>query len=269
MESIPKQSVCTKCKSNDTDPGRKWCSPCFKAHEIKQIIEFVEDASSMRELSKTYIDGLTSVPSTLRHEVWKKYISYTYRKGKCFCCKTGFIEDSNFECGHIISKCNGGPILLKNLRPICGQCNKSMGVRNMDEFIILCGFWSTLIKKRLDNMTDEELFLIDSKFTHKIFQEPLSEKAESVKQNEPSIPVPDVIPNAQTHVHIHIESDSKPQLMKERVAPAPKRQITRINLDGYKVSGLKDLCRQYNVSTSNCSVREDYVAALKKKGIGK
>ena len=42
------------------------------------------------------------------------------------------ISDTNFHCGHIISKYNGGLIHYKNLKPICGGCNASMGKKDMD-----------------------------------------------------------------------------------------------------------------------------------------
>lgn len=32
-------------------------------------------------------------------------------------------------------KKNGGEVNIDNLRPICGNCNKSIGTKNMDEFM--------------------------------------------------------------------------------------------------------------------------------------
>jgi hypothetical protein len=136
-------------KINNPNPGRSWCQMCFldqqkQPNEQEFIIE-VKQLKENIELGK-YSDKISgSVPSALRHEVWKKYLSDIYRRGKCFCCRTTEIEESNFECGHVISKKNGGPITLDNLRPVCGQCNKSMGAISMDDFIVACGFWT--IKK--------------------------------------------------------------------------------------------------------------------------
>ena len=36
--------------------------------------------------------------------------------------------------GHIIALSNGGTNDKTNLRPICEQCNLTMGKKNMDEF---------------------------------------------------------------------------------------------------------------------------------------
>lgn len=112
------------------------------------IEEFIEQVKSVKTLQ---IIDKHKIPSTVRHEVWKRYVSEIYRKGKCFCCRTSDIEESNFDCGHVISRNNFGPISLQNLRPICGQCNRSMGTQNMDEFIVAYGFWKSPmnIKKKL------------------------------------------------------------------------------------------------------------------------
>ncbi len=157
--------ICKRCQVSSVSPGKKWCSPCFHKHQVYQITEFITDATDIRRSSIG--NSLANIPSSLRHEVWKKYISYNNRYGKCFCCRTTVIEDSNFECGHIISNSNGGPIILKNLRPVCGQCNKSMGAMNMDEFIVLSGFWLYIITDRLVDMTEEDAILITNMFNIK------------------------------------------------------------------------------------------------------
>ena len=51
------------------------------------------------------------------------------------CCSTEIISISNFECGHIKSEKDGGEVNIDNLRPICGNCNKSIGTKNMDDFM--------------------------------------------------------------------------------------------------------------------------------------
>lgn len=40
-----------------------------------------------------------------------------------------------FECGHVTSIKQNGKNTVKNLRPICGLCNKSMGITNMHIFM--------------------------------------------------------------------------------------------------------------------------------------
>lgn len=112
--------------------------------------EFINSVNQIREnikLGRYNNKTLNNIPSALRHEAWKRYISDLYLKGKCFCCRTSEIEVTNFDCGHIISRKNGGPVTLENLRSICGQCNKSMGTNDMDEFINSCGFWDGWIER--------------------------------------------------------------------------------------------------------------------------
>ena len=75
-----------------------------------------------------------NIPQAVRNAVWLKYMGEVH-SGKCYCCKLETISKGVFECGHVISDKNGGKITLDNLRPICSLCNKSMGTRDMNEFI--------------------------------------------------------------------------------------------------------------------------------------
>jgi hypothetical protein len=51
--------------------------------------------------------------------------------------------------------------------------------------------------------------------------------------------------------------------------PLSKQKIVspKIDLDDLKVQGLKELCKQHNLDTYKCSVREDYVRLLRKSGV--
>lgn len=80
------------------------------------------------------------IPTTLRNTVWNTYIGIEKGIANCFCCKTEQISRANFDCGHVIAEENGGLTVLQNLRPICGHCNSSMGVKNMIKFMGECGF---------------------------------------------------------------------------------------------------------------------------------
>jgi 5-methylcytosine-specific restriction endonuclease McrA len=73
-----------------------------------------------------------------------------YGLTKCLCCNYQEIRQIEFYCGplrgeerlesgafsdcHVILEKNGGKTNLDNLRPICTQCNLSMGIMNMLEF---------------------------------------------------------------------------------------------------------------------------------------
>jgi hypothetical protein len=74
-----------------------------------------------------------TIPKTLKNQVWDKYIGQEKGLGKCYCCSKT-IDSKNFECGHVRAVKKGGTNTLNNLRPICGCCNKSMGVEDLEVF---------------------------------------------------------------------------------------------------------------------------------------
>ena len=82
---------------------------------------------------KKYVKA--KLPSVIRRIVWNTYVGQTNVKGKCLCCNAEEITSTNYECGHIKSEKNGGEITRENLRPICSNCNKSIGSKDMDDFM--------------------------------------------------------------------------------------------------------------------------------------
>jgi hypothetical protein len=79
------------------------------------------------------------IPLPVKNTLWAKFFGENIN-GVCQCCKTTPIHLTNFDCGHIISEKNGGNVHLDNLRPICRTCNSSMGIQNMNEYMIKYGF---------------------------------------------------------------------------------------------------------------------------------
>ena len=80
------------------------------------------------------------IPKALRQQTWVKYIGNNYTS-KCFIdwC-ANIITPFNFEVGHNLPSSKGGSDNITNLRPICSQCNRSMGNQyTIDEFIDLGG----------------------------------------------------------------------------------------------------------------------------------
>lgn len=75
------------------------------------------------------------IPKSLRFQVWSTYIGDSIARTKCFCCNNIDIIQLHFECGHVIAESRGGPTTVDNLRPICSICNKSMGNKNMIEYV--------------------------------------------------------------------------------------------------------------------------------------
>jgi 5-methylcytosine-specific restriction endonuclease McrA len=77
----------------------------------------------------------TPILATIKRMVWNANIGEELGKAKCLCCKTTDITQLSFNCGHIIAEASGGDTIVSNLRPICQNCNSSMGTRNMDDFM--------------------------------------------------------------------------------------------------------------------------------------
>lgn len=101
----------------------------------KQVREkYKNNEKEKKKLEKEELKKLRkSIPKTLRIKVWDTTIGKEKGVGDCFVCNTN-IDSKNFECGHIISVKEGGETTLENLKPICGCCNKSMGIQNLIEF---------------------------------------------------------------------------------------------------------------------------------------
>ena len=74
------------------------------------------------------------IPKILKIQVWDKYNGRENGIAPCYCCKK-MIDSKNFEAGHIKSVSSGGKTCLNNLRPICRNCNVSMGANySIDEW---------------------------------------------------------------------------------------------------------------------------------------
>lgn len=75
----------------------------------------------------------TKIPKHVKIMVWNKYIGADKAEGKCYVCgKT--IHISEFEVGHNKAVAKGGSDNINNLRPICRQCNLSMGTMSIETF---------------------------------------------------------------------------------------------------------------------------------------
>lgn len=75
------------------------------------------------------------IASTIKKLVWNTNIGEEKGKSKCMCCKSTDISQMSFHCGHIIAEANGGKTIVSNLKPICQNCNSSMGITNMEDFM--------------------------------------------------------------------------------------------------------------------------------------
>lgn len=79
---------------------------------------------------------MSGISETSRSSTWNDTFGIATGMARCFVCENNWISQRNFECGHIVCRACGGPATPNNLKPICSPCNKSMGKRDMHEFIM-------------------------------------------------------------------------------------------------------------------------------------
>jgi hypothetical protein len=72
----------------------------------------------------------SSIPKARRDQLWIKHFGTSY-SGQCLICEKEFTIVDNWEAGHVVPSSKGGSDNLDNLRPICRDCNRSMGCTNM------------------------------------------------------------------------------------------------------------------------------------------
>ena len=75
------------------------------------------------------------ISAAIKKLVWNTNIGEDIGKSKCMCCKSTDITQMSFNCGHIVAESKGGDTIVSNLKPICQNCNSSMGTINMNEFM--------------------------------------------------------------------------------------------------------------------------------------
>jgi len=94
----------------------------------------IKTKATTDSISTTPLYRKKTIPHAVKTQVWNKYIGEDIAKHSCLCCGVVDITCRNFHSGHIISEYNGGATDISNMRPICSQCNLSMGTQNMTEY---------------------------------------------------------------------------------------------------------------------------------------
>lgn len=103
------------------------------AHGAHGANENKDDKNKTNESSKR--KKKKAISATVKRLVWNTNIGEDIGKAKCMCCKTTDITQLSFHCGHILAEANGGETIVSNLKPICQNCNSSMGTKNMNDFM--------------------------------------------------------------------------------------------------------------------------------------
>lgn len=113
-------------------------SVCYD--EIKKIQDkLTDEINNLRQLNQHLFiqdnkSKRKSIPKAIKNKCWDINIGMEKGIGGCTVCGTT-IYARHFEAGHVISAKNGGGDNVSNLKPVCEECNKYMGSKNMDEYI--------------------------------------------------------------------------------------------------------------------------------------
>jgi hypothetical protein len=107
----------------------------FLMNEIKIELNNIKILPVKKEKEVKPKTKKKSISSTIKKLVWNTNIGEDIGKAKCLCCKSTDITQLSFNCGHIIAEANGGETIVSNLKPICQNCNSSMGTKNMNDFM--------------------------------------------------------------------------------------------------------------------------------------
>jgi hypothetical protein len=100
-----------------------------KAKEAKEAKE-AKAADTDKKISKK-----------VKTDVWNTFIGEGIANHKCLCCKMTTIDKAEFDCGHVVSKAQGGGPEIHNLRPICSACNNGMKTMNMIDYVKEHGYY--------------------------------------------------------------------------------------------------------------------------------
>jgi hypothetical protein len=139
-ELISKIEYINKCyslKESDYFPTKGKTSNCGILTTIEKggcmYLGMIEEWTRHCKDEKVPSENPESDYTGNRPKVWEKYMGNIARS-KCYCCKQHEITAFNFEAGHVVARALGGKDNVDNLRPICGYCNKSMGIQNLYEY---------------------------------------------------------------------------------------------------------------------------------------
>ena len=127
----------------EKDYGFIWARNIVE-HYTGITIKPVKDENKRKTISKA-----------LRSKIWNNNIGSNFGQAYCITCNNNIISMMDFECGHIVSHKNGGEVNEDNLLPICGTCNKSMGITSMDTFVLeqFPNNYDNFVKRTYRNIT--------------------------------------------------------------------------------------------------------------------
>ena len=105
--------------------GESYKRKLFKRRSLLDIPPIYPEQESKRPRKK--------IPKGVKNSVWAKYIGANRAEGKCYVCKRT-IHITDFDIGHNKAVSKGGSDKITNLRPICRDCNNSMGTTSIETY---------------------------------------------------------------------------------------------------------------------------------------
>ena len=121
-------------KSQKKSPTKTFYLGIYSQYEwINRILDHVKNNIVYDQMPHRLIASKSrKINNKLRHRVWKKRNQHS-TNGICFVCHKS-VDDEEFQCGHIRSHFYGGEANIDNLEPICGSCNRDMGIENLNDY---------------------------------------------------------------------------------------------------------------------------------------
>ena len=101
----------------------------------EELRSMTPQSAAPKSAAKSTAPKKQPIPNHVKTLLWNHWVGCDKAETYCLCCKVTKISIRSFHAGHIIAESKGGDMTVKNLKPICGPCNLSMGSTNMDEFI--------------------------------------------------------------------------------------------------------------------------------------
>jgi hypothetical protein len=124
-KKMPNKEILNKSTPNKAKPNKT--KPNKKTHYNENMEPIRLFQTGTNSVSGTGVIETSCLPKRIREVVWNTYNGETY-SSKCYVpwCNN-IINVFNYQVGHDIPESKGGTYNIGNLRPICSNCNLSMG----------------------------------------------------------------------------------------------------------------------------------------------
>lgn len=109
-------------------PDKKPSQPNKKKAKASDVPPIAEAAATPKQAHSKR----KGVPIAVKSAVWHNYYGDA-GKAACYVCNRIDIYRDAFEVAHVRARAKGASDEIRNLRPCCSQCNKSIGTDDLDE----------------------------------------------------------------------------------------------------------------------------------------